>query len=150
MENKVVLGMNFEQFLRGSFNARSEKAPKSISEAVQNPNLPHEMKMFHGGTLKHRLDTLDATSEGIMLDSADESFSIRPISEEQENQIEGYTRQFYEDAGYRFEKKDSCGLSDTYFFRNSSGDGVVVTCTLPFDNERDGLLVSTSKVNYSS
>ena len=146
MENEVTFGMNFEQFLRGSLNARSEKAPKSLSEAVQDPNLPHGMKIFYGGTLKHRIDSLDAFSESRVLGSADESFSIRPISEEQENQIEGYARQFYEGAGYEPYKKDSCGLSDTYFFRNGSGDVIVVTYTLPFDNESDGLLVSTSKV----
>jgi hypothetical protein len=149
MENQVSNRMNFEQFLRGSLNARSEKAPKSLSEAIQDPNLPHGIKMFHGGTFKHRIDCLDSVSEGIMLGSADESFSIRPISEEQEKQIEGYTRQFYENAGYRFDKKDSSGLSDSYFFKNGSGDIVIVTCTLPLDNEVDGLLVSTSKVNYS-
>ena len=147
MESQVAHRMNFEQFLRGSLNTCSEKAPRSLSEAVQAPNLPHGIKMFHGGTLKHRVDCLDAASEGIMLGSADESFSIRPINEEQENKIEGYTRQFYENAGYKLNRKDVCGLSDTYFFKNDSGDMVVVTYTLPFNDENDGLLVSTSKVN---
>lgn len=145
MNNEVTL-MNFEQFFRGKCNAHSERAPKSIREAIQDPNLPDEIKLHYGGTLKHRLDSLDDFSKGVMLGCADESFSIKPISEEQENHIEEYTRQFYENMGYRFDKKDSCGLSDTYFFINNSKDVMVVTCTLPWDNERDGLLVSTTKV----
>ena len=149
MVNGVVLEMTFEQFLRGKFNARSKEIPKSLSEAVQDPNLPQEIKMLHGGTLKHRLDSLDAASDRIVLGSADESFSIRPISEEQEGQIEEHTRQFYENLGYGFDKKDSSGLSDTYFFKNNSGDVAVVTYTLPFDNKSNGLLVSTAKVRKS-
>jgi hypothetical protein len=147
MNNQTLRGMNFEQFLRGKFNARSEKAPKSLSEAVQDPNLPEGIKLFHGGTLKHRVDSLDAYSEGIILGSADESFSIKTITPEQEDRIEEYTRQFYEDAGYGFYKKDSSGLSDSYFFRNNSGDVMVVTYTLPFDDESDRLLVSTTRMN---
>ena len=145
MKNQVAQRMNFEQFLRGSLNARSEKAPKSLAEAIQDPNFPREMKMFHGQTLKHRIDSLDASSEGIMLGSADESFSI-PITEEQEGQVDKLTREFYGIAGYELYKKDGCGLSDSYFFRNNSGDVMVVTYSLPFDNEGDRCLVSASKV----
>ncbi|MCD4759581.1 hypothetical protein K8R33_01700 [archaeon] len=147
MENQAIPRMNFEQFLRGSLNARSEKAPKSLAEAVQDPNLSHGMKLFHGGTLKHRVDPLDAASEGIVLGSADESFSI-PITEEQENQIGTYVQQFYEGRGYNLYKKDTSGLDDSYFFRNGdSTEAMVVTCTLPMYNDRDALLVSASKVD---
>jgi len=147
MQNIVSPIMNFEQFLRGRLNACSEKAPKSLREAVQDPNLSQGIKTLHGGTVKHRLDTLDAASEGIVLGNADESFSIRPINEEQENQIASHARQFYENAGYSLYDENSFGLSDAYFFKNGSGDVVIVTYTLPLDNESDSLLVSTSKVN---
>ncbi len=147
MDNEAILGMNFEQFLRGKFNACSEKAPKSLNEAVQNPNLPHEIKMFHGGTLKHRIDTMEDFSVQKAIDGvADESFSIRPITEAQEDELGNYTKQFYESIGYKFDKKDSFGLSDTYFFRNNSGEVIVITYTLPLYNEKDSLLVSTAKV----
>lgn len=76
-----------------------------------------------------------------MLGSADESFSI-PITEEQESQIDKLTQEFYGATGYELYKKDSCGLSDSYFFRNNSGDVMVVTYDLPFDNESDRCLVS--------
>jgi hypothetical protein len=148
MENQAIQRMNFEQFLRGSLNTRSEKAPKSLTEAVQNPNLSHRMKLFHGGTLKHRVDSLDAASQGIMLGSADESFSV-PITEEQENQIGAYVQQFYEGRGYKLYKKETSGLDDTYFFRNrNSAEAMAVTCTLPMYNDRDALLVSASKVDF--
>jgi hypothetical protein len=145
MENKVIQRMNFEQFLRGSLNARSEKIPKSLSEAVQDPNLSQGMKLLHGGTLKHRVDSLDSASQGIMLGSSDESFSV-PITEEQESRVDKLTRQFYEEVGYELYRKDGCGLSDSYFFRNSSGEVMVVTYSLPLDNESDRCLVSASKV----
>lgn len=146
MGNKVAQTMNFEQFLRGSLNARSEPVPKSLAEAAQNPNLPHGAKLLHGGTIKHRVDSLDAFGEGIMLGSADESFSI-PITAEQEGQADKLTKQFYECAGYKLYKKDGLGLSDSYFFRNDSGDVMVVTYSLPWDNESDRCLVSASKVS---
>ena len=119
--------------------------PKSLSEAVQDPNLPHGIKLFHRGTLKHRIGSMDAYSEGIMLGSANESFSVA-ITEEQESQVDKLTRQFYEGVGYELYKKDGCGLSDSYFFKNNSGDIVVVTYSLPFDNESNRCLVSASKV----
>ena len=146
MENQVAQGMNFEQFLRGSLNARSERIPKSLAEAVKDPNLSEGIKLLHGGTIKHRVDSLDAFSQGIMLGNADESFSI-PITEEQEGQVDKLTRQFYRDAGYELYKKNDCGLSDSYFFRNNSGNVMVVTYSLPFDNESDRCLVSASRVN---
>jgi len=141
MANQVAQMMNFEQFLRGSLNASSKKAPKSLAEALYAPDIPTEFK----GTLKNRTDSLEAAAPGIMDGGADESFSV-PITEEQERYVDELTRQFYENAGYELYRKDGHGLSDSYFFRNNSGDVMVVTYTLPLDNESDRCLVSASKV----
>lgn len=143
--NNTMLGMNFEEFLRGKFNSRSNQIPKNLADVIRDPNLPEEMKMLYGGTLKHRIDVLDAATSGIMLCSAEESFSM-PITEAQEHQIEEYTKRFYEKIGYRFNKKDTCGLSDTYFFRNDAGEALVATYTLPMHNDKEDLLVSISKI----
>jgi hypothetical protein len=151
MENEVTLRMNLEQFLRGRLNAISKQLPKDFNSALYNPDFPREIQSYIGGTLKHRTDSLSAFIDRIGISKkivADESFSIQPITAEQEGQLEEYTRQFYETVGYTFDKKEIHGLSDTYFFRNDIGEQIVATYTLPFGNEREGsLLVSTTKVH---
>lgn len=149
MDGEKTYEMNFEQFLRGRLNARSENIPRSLNEAIQNPDLPEEYKLFFGQTLKNRLNVIDATTDELLTGEravADESFSIGPITTEQENQLEAHARQFYEAKGYELYDKRSSGLSDTYLFRNTSGDIMAVTYTLPFHNESENLLVSSSPV----
>jgi hypothetical protein len=142
--------MNFEQFFRRSLNAYSKKIPGSLQEAVETPEVRGEYGLFHGGTLKHRLAGLNSFCQEVLGDVpgelASESFSLMPVTEEQEDQIEECVRDFYEGAGYSFDKKDIAGLSDTYFFKNSSRDSVVVTVTLPLWNEREPLRVSVSNI----
>ena len=146
MTNETISQMNFEEFLRGKLNSTSLSAPKSLAEAVNDPNLPEGITILHGKTLKHRVDSMDAYSQKLISGKANESFSVA-MTEEQEERIREYTTQFYGEKGFELYKEDSTGLSDTYFLRNNDGDTMIVTYTIPFDNIKDRCIVSTTRLS---